>query len=260
MFLFKDRNNVAALSIAFIHAFVFLSGSYFLPLYFQGVLAESSLQSGVYLLPFVLALSTVSVVAGFSIKKTGNYKIPIVAGMAITTLGFGLFVDFEAEKDLVKIIAYQIVAGIGIGPNFQSPLIALQNTVEPRDIASATATYSFARQMGGAISIVLGGALFDNGMQGQSQDLIASLGEEKANRLSGENASASVAFTDELDGNEAMIARGAYLEALQTMYIMYVAVSGLGLLTSLMIRQKKLSKHHTEHKTGLKTLRSREKT
>ena len=259
LFLFKDRNNVAALSIAFIHAFVFLSGSYFLPLYFQGVLAESSLQSGIYLLPYVLPLSAVSIIAGFSIKKTGNYKIPIVAGMAVATIGFGLFVDFEAEKDLTKIIIYQIVAGIGIGPNFQSPLIALQSTVEPRDIASATSTFSFARQMGGAISIVLGGALFDNGMQGQYKELVSILGEEKASRLNGENASASVAFIDALKGEDAMIARRAYLEALQTMYIMYVSVSGLGLLTSLMIRQKKLSKQHTEHKTGLKTLRSREK-
>lgn len=258
LFLFKDRNSVAALSIAFIHAFVFLSGSYFLPLYFQAVLAETSLQSGIFLLPFVLPLSIVSVIAGFSIKKTGNYKIPIVVGMTIATVGFGLFVDLEAEKDLTKIIIYQIVAGIGIGPNFQSPLIALQSTVEPRDIASATATFSFARQMGGAISIVLGGALFDNGMQRQFPELLRSLGPETADRLSGENASASVVFINKLSGEEAMIARRAYLKALQAMYIMYVAVSGVGVLTSLMIRQKKLSKQHTVHKTGLKTLRSRE--
>jgi DNA repair protein RAD50 len=78
--------------VGFTHAFVFMSGSYWLPLYYQGVLGASSLLSGVYLLPYVLSLSFVSAGAGVYIKKTGKYKLVIVSGLIVMVLGFGLFI------------------------------------------------------------------------------------------------------------------------------------------------------------------------
>lgn len=256
--LLRGRNNAASLLVAFTQSTVFLSGSYFLPLYFQGVLGVSSLKSGVYLLPFVIALSVVSGFIGMIIKATGNYKIGIVVGMVIMTLGFGLFIDLDAHSSLAKMILYQIVAGIGVGPNFQSPLISFQAGVDPRDIASATTTFAFIRQIAGSMSIVIGGAIFNNEMQKQYPKLLAELGPELANRLSGQNAAASVALVDNMDPAHAAVARDAYANALEMMYIVYVAFGAAGVVASLFVRQKKLSKQHTEHQTGLKTLRSRE--
>ncbi|ROT39619.1 hypothetical protein SODALDRAFT_273988 [Sodiomyces alkalinus F11] len=255
--LFATRSNLAALTTTFCQAFVFISGSYWLPLYFQAVLAASSLLSGVYILPYVISLSLVSAASGFVIRKTGNYFYLIVAGMAITTLGFGLFVDLPASDDFVKIVLYQVVAGIGIGPNFQSPLIALQTNVEPRDIASATATFGFVRQMATSISVVIGGVVFNNRMDAQRPYLVAELGPELAERFSGGSAASSVGWVAGLTGREARVARGAYLDSLRTMYIVYVAFAGLGLVTGLFVRQTRLSKSHKEHQTGLKSLRGR---
>ncbi|CAI4218476.1 unnamed protein product [Parascedosporium putredinis] len=253
------RNNVGALLVGFIHSTLFLSGSYYLPLYFQGVLGESSLKSGIYILPFVISLSIVSGFIGIIIKATGNYKIGIIVGMLIMTLGVGLFIDLDAHSSMAKIILYQIVAGLGVGPNFQSPLIAFQAGVEPRDIASATTTFAFTRQIAGTVAIVVGGAIFNNEMQKQYPRLLVELGPALAERLSGANAAASVALVDELDPVPRMVARQAYARALQKMYIVYAAFGAVGVVAALMVRQKKLSKQHTEHKTGLRTLRSREK-
>lgn len=256
--LFRSRSNVASLCAAFFHSFVFLSGSYYLPLYFQGVQGLSSLDSGLYLLAYVLPLSFVSALIGLVIRATGNYKIGIIVGLAVMTLGFGLFIDLDADSGLAKMILYQVVAGIGVGPNFQSPLIALQAGVEGRDIASATSTFSFMRQIAGSISVVVGGSVFDNQMQKQYPQLERELGRDLADRLSGENAAASVSMVGSLAGEEGVVARRAYAKALQVMYIVYVAFGAAGLVSGLFIRQKKLSRQHTEHKTGLKTLRSRE--
>lgn len=127
--LFSKRSNLAALSVCFLHAFVFISGNYFLPLYFQAVLGASPILSGVYLLPQALSLSFLSAFTGVVIKKTGQYLPLIWFGMVLMTLGFGLFIDFDVNSSWAKIIIYQIIAGIGVGPNFQSPLIALQSLV-----------------------------------------------------------------------------------------------------------------------------------
>lgn len=130
--IFAKRSNLATLSVCFLHAFVFISGSYFLPLYFQAVLGATPILSGVYLLPTALSLSFVSAGTGIFIRKTGQYLPPIWAGMTLMTLGFGLFIDLGPNSSWAKIILYQIVAGIGVGPNFQAPLIALQSLVPVR--------------------------------------------------------------------------------------------------------------------------------
>lgn len=132
--LFSKRSNLAALGVCFFHAYVFISGSYFLPLYFQAVLGATPILSGVYLLPTALSLSFLSAFTGIFIRKTGQYLPPIWFGLVMMTIGFGLFIDLKPNSSWAKIIIYQIVAGIGVGPNFQAPLIALQSLVPVRNI------------------------------------------------------------------------------------------------------------------------------
>ncbi|KAH6960601.1 hypothetical protein HG530_004252 [Fusarium avenaceum] len=256
--LFSSRNSVAAYGVGFTHAFVFMSGSYWLPLYYQGVLGASSLLSGVYLLPYVLSLSFISAGAGVYIKKTGKYKLVIVSGLMVMALGFGLFIDLEPRANWVKIIIFQIVAGIGVGPNFQAPLIALQTNVEPRDIGAATSCFSFIRQLGTSISVVVGGVIFNNEMESQYPKLQRELGSDLANRLSGSNAAGSVELVGSLTGEEGRVAKTAFWKSLQTMYIVYTCFAGLSLAISLLFKQVYLSKEHTEHKTGLKSLKRRD--
>ena len=255
--IYKYRNSIAAYFIAFLHAFTFMSGSYWLPLYFQGVLGASSLLSGVYLLPFALSLSVVSSISGITIKKTGNYLIPIIFGMFVMTLGFGLFTDLGTEVNWAKLIIFEIIAGIGVGPNFQAPLIALQTNVQPRDIGSATASFSFLRQMGTSISVAIGGVIFNNEMAKQQATLSGQLPPELASMLTGANAAGSVQVVGQLRGHQGDVAKGAFWHSLQTMYIVYTCFAFTGFLISLFIRQTTLKKEHAEHKTGLQTLRTR---
>ncbi|KAI0881473.1 MFS general substrate transporter [Annulohypoxylon maeteangense] len=253
--LFKFGKNISTFAICMAHGCVFISGSYYLPLYFQAVLGASSLLSGVYLLPYVLALSFMSIGSGLFMRKTGKYLPAIIFGMFFMTLGFGLFIDLGPKANWAKIIIYQIIAGIGVGPNFQSPLIALQTSVEPRDIAAVTSTFGFVRQLSTSISVVIGGVVFQNGMQRQYPTLLAQLGPELAAQLSGGSAGGNVALVASLPGEQGEIARGAYWNSLRDMYIMYTAISAVGLLVSPFISQRTLSREHQEHKTGLDSLR-----
>ncbi|EGR47577.1 uncharacterized protein TRIREDRAFT_108893 [Trichoderma reesei QM6a] len=257
--LFRGRTSIAAYGLSIMHAMTFMSGSYWLPLYFQAVLGATSLLSGVYILPYVLALSITSALTGVFIKKTGNYKIPIVSGLTIMTLGFGLFIDLGAKANWAKIIIFQIIAGIGVGPNFQSPLIALQTNVEPRDIGAATASFQFLRQLGTSTSVVIGGVIFDNEMQKQQAQLIRELGPDLASKLSGSEAASSVFLVASLKGHQREVAQTAYWNAMQKMFIAYTCFVFVGLLISFFVKQKTLSKQHTEHKTGLNSLKQETK-
>ncbi|KAI1480150.1 major facilitator superfamily-domain-containing protein, partial [Daldinia eschscholtzii] len=252
--LFTNRSNLGTFITAFCHTMVSNSGSYWLPLYFQGALATSALLSGVYILPYLMGMCIVSAASGFIIRKTGNYVYVISGGMLIATIGFGLFINLPRNKDFAKLIVYQVVAGIGVGPNYQSPLIALQNNVESHHIGSATSTYGFMRQLASAVSIVLGGVVFNNVMNSQQTQLRTLLGPDLAEKFSGDSAASNVFAVAKLEGRESYIVRGAYLTAIRTMYILFVALSGVGLLTSFIIKQRKMSQDHKEHKTGLQSL------
>ncbi|KAL2157979.1 hypothetical protein VTH06DRAFT_4788 [Thermothelomyces fergusii] len=183
LYLFARRASAASLAVGALHGTVFISGSYYLPLYFQAVLGASPLMSGVYILPWVMSLSLTSAATGVVIKKTGRYLPCIVGGMALMTLGFGLFVALEPRPNWAKIVLFQLVAGTGVGPNFQAPLIALQTTVEPRDMAAATGTFAFIRQLFTSVSIVIGSVVFQNGMERQQGRLAAEVGPEAARLL-----------------------------------------------------------------------------
>jgi hypothetical protein len=249
--IFRYRSNIACLMVCFCHGFVFIGGSYYLPLYFQTCLGATPLLSGVYTLAMALSLSFSSMATGISIRKTGQYLPPIYAGLTIMTLGYGLFCDLDAESSWAKIILYQIVAGIGVGPLFQAPLIALQSLIPPKDIAAGTATFQFTRNIATSISVVVGGVVFQNTISAQSGRLIAALGPQRAAQLGGFNAGANVAVIDALPEAQKQVARDIFAESLHDMWIMYVCVAALGLLSSFLITRQVLGREHETTKTGL---------
>lgn len=249
--LFKSRTNVATLFVVFIHGVVFISGSYYLPLYFQAVRGATPILSGVYLLPTALALSFGSIGTGIFVRKVGAFLPPIYFGLFMMTLGYGLFVDFDANSNWAKLALYQIIAGVGIGPLFQAPIIALQAHINPRDIGTATATLGFVRQLATSTSVVIGQVVFQNSMSSKSPQLVASLGPERASQLSGGEAGANTQVIESLPPDQRSIVRVAFANSLQPMWIMYVAFSFVGLLAGFLIQKKKLSKQHAETKTGL---------
>ncbi|KAL9595636.1 MAG: hypothetical protein Q9179_004907 [Wetmoreana sp. 5 TL-2023] len=249
--LFKYRSNIAALAVCFCHGATFISGAYFLPLYFQAVLGASPILSGVYTLPFVLSLSFVSIAVGIIIKKTGQYLPPIWFGMFFMTLGFGLYIDLPSYPSWSRLIIYQIVAGTGVGPNFQAPLIALQTLVKPRDIATATATFGFIRNVATSVSVVIGGVVFQNGMSRHRSTLASSLSPNLASSLGGGSAGAATGIIKNVPQAQKRVVNQVYTESLRTMWIFYTVVAALGLLMSFLIGRQTLSKVHEVRKQGL---------
>ncbi|KAG0638623.1 major facilitator superfamily domain-containing protein [Tuber brumale] len=241
--LFTNRTNACAYFVGFFHGFIFIAGCYFIPLYFQAVRGDTALMAGVYVLPYVMTLSGASAISGLIIARTGRYQEVIWAGVAMMTLGTGLIVDFDRTSGWGKIVTYQIISGIGCGPLFQSPLIAIHANIDYRDVGTATVTFAFLRTMGTALAICVGLVVFQNSMQSQSQDLAGShLPDEVLNAISGHSAASSVGFVQTLEPAERVVARDAYARGLSTMWCFFLAVSICCLLFSLGIQKHYLSR------------------
>jgi hypothetical protein len=176
---------------------------------------------------------------------------PIILGFVLMTLGYGLFIDLAANSSWAKIILYQVVAGVGVGPLFQAPLIALQSLVPRGDIATATATFQFVRNFATAISVVIGSVVFQNIINSKQGTLIAALGPESASRLKGFSAGAEVGFINNLPSEQRNIAREVFAKSFRNMWIMYMAFSVVGLFLAFLITRQDLSQKHERVSTGL---------
>ncbi|KAI8215225.1 Efflux pump dotC [Colletotrichum sp. SAR 10_76] len=190
--LLSSWSKAAAYFVFAFNAFVFIGITYYLPLYSQAVLGVDALTSGLYLLPLIVSCSLSAACAGVFIQKTGRYRVLMYAAQVLLTLGTGLLINLEFERNLAKLFVFQILTGIGVGLNIEAPVLAAQAATTVRDTAAVLATMSFLRSIATAISVVVGGVIFQNQMKAGNSVLVDQIGHDLASRFDGDNASAHV--------------------------------------------------------------------
>lgn len=194
------------------------------------------------------------ILAGVLMNRTGRYLEIIWIGLVIFTIGNGLYILLGATTSIGMIIGIELVAGIGGGLLFDAPLIAVQALVAQKDTATATSTLGFIRNLGTSLSVLVGGVIFQDGMQLrkpdlQNQELPGSLIES----LTGGNAAANVLtiISTTTDSAEKLIIKEAFAWSLRNLWIMCTCMAATGILASTFITKQVLSKQHTETKTGI---------
>lgn len=249
--LFENKSLLACFGVCFLHGFVFIGALYYLPLFFQSALGATPILSGVYILALSGAMAVSAMGTGAFINKTGNALYPVYFGLTFMTVGFGLFIDLGADRNWAKIIIFQIIAGLGIGPNFQAPLIALQGRTAPRDIAVATSAFEFTRNLATAISVVVGGVIFDNQIGKMRTALASELPANVVQALTSGGAGAATTLVNQLPGPQKQIAQTAYADALRPIWYLYVTLAFVAILVAFIIGKHELSREHEETETGL---------
>jgi MFS family permease len=207
-------------------------------------------------MPITTTEAIMGVIVGFIIHRTGRYLELIYAGVILMTIGNGLYTLFSTKSSLAEIITFQIVAGLGAGLLFQAPLLALQALLPQDDIAMATSTLSFMRNLATSLSVVIGGVLFQNSMDIRVPSLSTppiSLPSNITDLLVSGDAAANVFLVSVIqDPAQRAAVREAYAWSMRNMWIMYTGISALAVVASLFIKKHHLRKDHVETKTGIK--------
>lgn len=252
--LFRDKSNLAALGVGFFHGVAFVPAEYYIPLYYQAVKQQSPLCSGILFTPFVVISAVVGIVTGVIMHKTGRHRELNWVGASLLTLGMGLFILLDGESSTGKVIGLTVLFGCGSGLLFEPPLIAIQNRSAQQDVATATSTFTFVRSMAMAISVIIGGVVFQNSMDIQSRRLQqAGLSPNIAAKLTGHEAASHVALGSQIPDLESRrLIQSAFAWSMRNMWIMYTVFAGLTLLCSLFVSKAVLSKDHTETVTGIR--------
>ncbi|KAM0720639.1 hypothetical protein Q7P37_004776 [Cladosporium fusiforme] len=239
--LLNSMPKASPLFVCFTHGIVNVSSWYFLPMYFQAVRGASPVRSGVLLTPIVVVQALVGVGVGGIIYRYGWIRPIIWIGMVLSTLGFGLFITLGATTPLPSLVAFEIIAAVGIGAVFQAPLIAYQAAVDPADMAMATALFGFVRSLSTSISVVVGGVVFQNTIREYGHELSAVLGNQSlAGDFSAANATSSVLIVQTLSSVQQDVVKDAYAAGLREMWKMYAGIAGCGLIAAMFMKKYSL--------------------
>ncbi|TRM62610.1 major facilitator superfamily domain-containing protein [Schizophyllum amplum] len=133
--------------------------AYYLPLYYQ-ILGSSATGAGVRMIPFSLGAALISAASGIIVSKTGDYRWLMMITYAVFCLGYGLMTMLDdTSSNAVKEIL-PLIAALGLGANFQTPLIALQAAMPIKDMATSTGAFAFIRTIGGTVGVSIGQTIF----------------------------------------------------------------------------------------------------
>ena len=164
--IFRSANFSLISLIGFLVGFTMFGAMTFLPLYQQTVQGASATNSGLLLLPMLLAMMAVSMVAGRVTTATGRYKIFPIVGGALITVGLFLLSLLDVHTSRLTSGLYMAVLGAGMGCIMQTTMLVAQNSVSMRDIGVGSSSATLFRTIGGSFGVSLFGALFSHKVQG----------------------------------------------------------------------------------------------
>jgi hypothetical protein len=162
MWLFRERTVVLSVVASLVVGVVMFGGTVFLGQYFQVARSYDPTTAGLLTLPLIAGLLVASTGSGQLISRYGRWKPYLVAGAVLITTGLALLATIDHTTPVVRIGAFLVVLGLGIGLSMQNLVLAVQNTVDLRDVGAASSLVAFLRSLGGTVGVTVLGVVLSN--------------------------------------------------------------------------------------------------
>jgi Major Facilitator Superfamily len=241
--LFGNRISASVFALTFLHGLITMWAFFFLPVYFQGVLAATPYRSGIMLLPTILALVPAAIIGGLLVTKLGRYKPILIVAFALVLIGFGLFSLLDENSNTGSWVGFQMIESVGAGLAIPTLLPALLAPLTDRDTALATGTWAFMRSFGVTWGVAIAGIIFTN----RSEQLARSGAIANATVAAGfvggaAYQDATVTFLDSLSAETRAQVIGVQNSSLRRSWQVAIAFGALGFLVALFLGEVPLRK------------------
>jgi EmrB/QacA subfamily drug resistance transporter len=174
--LFRNRTITISVLSMFLAAFGFFGAIVFLPQWLQVVRGLGATESGLNLLPLVIALIVGATVSGQVVSRTGRYKVVILGAFIVLAVGLYLMTNLRADTEISTLWIWMVVTGLGVGPSFAVFAALVQNSVKPAMVGVATASLTFFQQIGGTIGLTIAGTILADSLTKQLPDRLLANG------------------------------------------------------------------------------------
>ncbi|MFO1414720.1 MAG: MFS transporter [Burkholderiales bacterium] len=147
----RDRVIAPVLATGFLVSGSYLALTVVIPLYFQVGLGRNAAESGLLLLPTMLAGSAAAMLGGRYTKTHGRYRTPPLRSLPVAILA-AVGLGFAMPTGNVPLVAVlSAVAAMGVGTSFPCTMVAAQSAAPPRDVGAASGAMTLSRALGGAL-------------------------------------------------------------------------------------------------------------
>ena len=233
--IFRNRTVTLTTVASLLVGVAMFGGTVFLSQYFQISLGNSPTVAGLMGLPMIMGLLVSSTVAGQIITRTGVWKIHLVIGGVVMTVGLALLATIDRDTNFGLLSVYMALLGIGVGMLMQNLVLAAQNDVPARELGAATSVLSFFRSMGGTIGTSVLGAVLANRVADEMASQLPAAGDEAAS-----GGAHSVPDVSLLPEPIREIVQDAYGVATAELFLIATPFAALAFLVVLFIKEKPL--------------------
>jgi EmrB/QacA subfamily drug resistance transporter len=246
LYLFKNHTFSVTSALGAVIGAGMFGAIIMLPLYFQVVRGYSATEAGLKLIPLMLGIVSTSIISGKMISKHGHYKRFPIMGTAIMTVGILLMTRLQIDTPYWQISIYAIMVGAGLGLSMQTIVIALQNSVEFKDMGVATSSNTFFRSLGSVFGTAIFGSILTNRVVHYMSTGFGDLAKTNPSALEGFDTSKLAALTN----NTAVLktfppvikqtALEAFVNSFHVVFYAAAPITLLGLALAFMLRETPL--------------------
>ena len=244
--LFKNHTFSLTSALGFIIGAGMFGAIVMLPLYLQVVKGDTATEAGLKLIPFMIGIVSTSIYSGKAITKHGYYKRFPIIGTVVMTIGIFFMSTLTDTTPFWQLSIYSILVGAGLGLSMQTIVIALQNSVDFKDMGVATSSNTFFRSLGSVFGTALFGAILTNRL---GHYLIVGRDE-----LAASNPTAALSFNEsdieKIKQNTSAIAQlppeaqttalDAFVNSFQVVFLVAAPITAFGFLLALFLRETPL--------------------
>ncbi|MFH9859475.1 MFS transporter [Streptomyces sp. NPDC017202] len=240
--LFRDSVFTLTSLVGLVTGVALFGAASYLPTFLQMVDGASATESGLLMLPMMGGIVVTSVVSGQLITHTGRYRVYPVLGSALAVVGMWLLSRLEADTPRLHYSLWMAVLGAGIGLVMPVLVLAVQNSVRPADLGTATSAHNYFRQIGGSVGAAVFGTLFANRLTDSLRERLPGGADAGAGLPDPESITPQLVHTLPPALRDAYI--DAYADAMPRIFLYLVPVLALGLVLAFFLKEKPLVSHH----------------
>jgi EmrB/QacA subfamily drug resistance transporter len=233
--LFRDPLFATATAHGILTGWALFGSVSFIPLFVQAVLGTSATQAGITLTPLLMGWVLASIIGTRLMLTVGYRKLGLI-GTGAFVVGAFLMSQAGINTSQASLMVFVTLMGIGMGLSIPSYLIAVQTSVNRRQLGTATSTLQFSRSIGGTLGVSVMGAALSARLA--SNLVAARLDPELVQQL-----------LDPLPGAEVVIAEGAraaMADAIHLVFLIAFAAAALAMVTVFFTPRKELTDQPTE--------------
>lgn len=144
---------------AFFGMGVLIGLTIYIPIFLEGAYGLTASGSGLALVPVMIGTVTGATFSGRVMMHVQHYKRVPIVGLLLAIAAL-LYVIYAIETlPLALLVALLTVTSLGLGTILPVTTVAIQNSVSPHRMGTATGVMNFFRSLGGALMVACFGAI-----------------------------------------------------------------------------------------------------